>query len=118
MQILRTADDRFSNLAGYQFEPNYIEVSDSEDGALRIHYVDEGSETAEPVLMMHGEPTWSYLYRKMIPIVTEAGFRVIVPDLVGFGKSDKPSKRSDYTYERHVKGWWTLFTGRLRGGVC
>lgn len=102
MQILRTPDDRFSNLVGYPFEPNYIEVSDSEDGVLRIHYIDEGPKAAEPVLMMHGEPTWSYLYRKMIPIVTKAGFRVIAPDLVGFGKSDKPSKRSDYTYERHV----------------
>lgn len=102
MKILRTPDDRFSNLSEYPFEPNYLEVPDSEDGWLRIHYVDVGPNTAEPVLMMHGEPTWSYLYRKMIPIVTEAGFRVIAPDLVGFGKSDKPSKRSDYTYERHV----------------
>ena len=102
MRILRTPDDRFSNLAGYPFEPNYIEVPDGESGVLRIHYIDEGAETAEPVLMMHGEPTWSYLYRKMIPVVTKAGFRVIAPDLVGFGRSDKPSKRSDYTYERHV----------------
>jgi len=102
MKILRTPDDRFSNLAGYPYEPNYLEVPDSEDGWLRIHYVDVGPNKAEPVLMMHGEPSWSYLYRKMIPIVTDAGFRVIAPDLVGFGKSDKPSKRSDYTYERHV----------------
>lgn len=112
MQILRTADDRFSNLAEYHFEPNYIEVSDSEDGVLRIHYIDEGLQTAEPVLMLHGEPTWSYLYRKMIPIVAKAGFRVIAPDLVGFGKSDKPSERSDYTYERHVS-WMQAWLDRV-----
>jgi haloalkane dehalogenase len=112
MKTLRTANDRFSNLAGYPFEPNYIEVPDSEGGVLRIHYVDEGFKTAEPVLMMHGEPTWSYLYRKMIPIVTKAGFRVIAPDLVGFGKSDKPSERSDYTYERHVS-WMQAWLDRV-----
>jgi len=102
MQILRTDDERFSNLAGYPWEPNYIEVSDSEDGVLRIHYIDEGSKTAEPVLMMHGEPTWSYLYRKMIPIVTKAGFRVIAPDLVGFGKSDKTSHPKDLITHTNV----------------
>ena len=102
MKFLRTPDERFSKLAGYPFEPNYSEVPDSEGCILRIHYIDEGDDNAETVLMMHGEPSWSYLYRKMIPIVTAAGFRVIAPDLVGFGKSDKPSERSDYTYERHV----------------
>jgi haloalkane dehalogenase len=102
MEILRTPDERFSNLSNYPFEPNYIEIPDSEGGLLRVHYVDEGSKSAAPVLMMHGEPTWSYLYRKMIPIVAKAGYRVIAPDLVGFGKSDKPSIRSDYTYECHV----------------
>jgi haloalkane dehalogenase len=102
MKLLRTADDRFSNLIKYPFEPRYVNVPDSEGGWLRIHYIDEGSATAASVLMMHGEPSWSYLYRKMIPIITAAGFRVIAPDLAGFGRSDKPSERSDYTYERHV----------------
>jgi haloalkane dehalogenase len=97
MEILRTADERFSNLPGYSFEPHYVEV----DG-LRIHYVDEGPRGAEPVLMMHGEPSWSYLYRKMIPIIKAAGYRAIAPDLVGFGRSDKPVRREDYTYQRHV----------------
>jgi haloalkane dehalogenase len=97
MEILRTADERFGNLPGYSFEPHYVEV----DG-LRIHYVDEGPREAEPVLMMHGEPSWSYLYRKMIPIITAAGYRAIAPDLVGFGRSDKPAQREDYTYQRHV----------------
>ena len=97
MEILRTPDERFSNLPGYAFEPHYVEV----DG-LRVHYVDEGPASAEPVLMLHGEPSWSYLYRKMIPIITAAGYRAVAPDLVGFGRSDKPSRREDYTYQRHV----------------
>ncbi len=101
MEILRTADERFGNLPGYSFEPHYVEV----DG-LRIHYVDEGPRDAEPVLMMHGEPSWSYLYRKMIPIITAAGYRAIAPDLVGFGRSDKPARREDYTYQRHVDWMW------------
>lgn len=97
MEILRTPDDRFTNLPDYLFAPHYVEV----DG-VRIHYVDEGSQDAQPVLMLHGEPSWSYLYRKMIPIITEAGYRAIAPDLVGFGRSDKPTQRTDYTYQRHV----------------
>src|SRR5579864_1985979 len=97
MEILRTPDERFSNLPGYAFEPHYVEVD-----RLRVHYVDEGPASAEPVLMLHGEPSWSYLYRKMIPIITAAGHRAVAPDLVGFGRSDKPSQREDYTYQRHV----------------
>jgi haloalkane dehalogenase len=97
MESLRTPDERFTNLPGYPFAPHYTEV----DG-LRIHYLDEGPRDAAPVLMMHGEPSWSYLYRKMIPIVVGAGHRVVAPDLVGFGRSDKPVRREDYTYQRHV----------------
>jgi haloalkane dehalogenase len=97
MEILRTPDERFSNLPGYAFEPHYVEI----DG-VRVHYVDEGLASAEPVLMLHGEPSWSYLYRKMIPIITAAGYRAVAPDLVGFGRSDKPGQREDYTYQRHV----------------
>jgi haloalkane dehalogenase len=106
MDTLRTPDDRFKDLPGYDFEPNYVEVPDGEGGSLRVHYVDEGPRDAAPVLLMHGEPSWCYLYRKMIPIITGAGFRAIAPDLVGFGRSDKPSKRQDYTYQRHVD-WMT-----------
>lgn len=102
MKVLRTPDERFKNLQGFPFEPKYIEVPDGERGRLRVHYIDEGPRMAEPVLMMHGEPSWSYLYRKMIPILVEAGNRVIAPDLVGFGRSDKPSQNSDYTFQRHV----------------
>jgi len=97
VKILRTPDERFANLPGYSFAPNYVEV----DG-LRVHYVDEGPRGAAPVLMLHGEPSWSYLYRHMIPIVAAAGHRVVAPDLVGFGRSDKPAAREDYSYQRHV----------------
>jgi len=102
MKTLRTPDDRFHNLPGYPFEPNYVEVSDGDGGNLRIHYVDEGPKKADPVLLMHGEPSWSYLYRKMIPIILDAGNRAVAPDLVGFGRSDKPAERSQYTYQSHV----------------
>ena len=102
MKVLRTPDARFVNLPGWPFEPHYLEVPDGEGGSLRIHYVDEGPSFAAPVLMLHGEPSWAYLYRKMVPIIAGAGLRAIVPDLVGFGRSDKPARREDYTYQRHV----------------
>ena len=110
MQTLRTPDDRFSGLPGYSFAPNYVDVSDDEGGTLRVHYLDEGPAEGEVVLLMHGEPSWSFLYRKMVPVFTAAGYRVVVPDLVGFGRSDKPTQRGDYTYARHVE-WMraTLF---------
>jgi haloalkane dehalogenase len=102
MDALRTPDERFTDLPGYPFSPHYVDVPDPEGGTLRVHYLDEGQADAEPVLMLHGEPSWSFLYRKMIPTVVDAGLRAVVPDLVGFGRSDKPAKRSDYTYQRHV----------------
>jgi haloalkane dehalogenase len=102
MEKLRTDDSRFEGLPDYAFAPNYAEIGDG----LRLHYVDEGARDARPVLMMHGEPSWSYLYRHMIPPVAEAGYRVIAPDLIGFGKSDKPAETSDYSYTRHVE--WML----------
>lgn len=102
MKILRTPDDCFLNLPDYPFDPNFIKISDNRGGSLRIHYVDEGPKKSEPVLLMHGEPSWSYLYRKMIPIIIDAGLRAVAPDLVGFGRSDKPAQRSGYTYQRHV----------------
>ena len=101
MEILRTPDDRFADLADYPYDPNYLMC-----GELRIHYVDQGNSDDETVLMLHGEPSWSYLYRKMIPIIANAGHRVIAPDLMGFGKSDKPANQEDYTYQRHVD-WMT-----------
>jgi haloalkane dehalogenase len=102
MKILRTPDERFRNLPDFPFRPHYLDVPDGAGGSLRIHYVDEGPKGGEPVLLIHGEPSWSYLYRKMIPIFVQAGYRVASPDLVGFGRSDKPAERKDYTYQRHV----------------
>ncbi len=113
MQILRTPDDRFAGLAGYSFDPHYVEVDDSEGGTLRVHYLDEGPSDGEVALLMHGEPSWSYLYRKMIPVITAAGYRAIAPDLVGFGRSDKPAARTDYTYARHVEWMRAALFDRL-----
>jgi haloalkane dehalogenase len=97
MESLRTPDDRFANLPGYNFEPHYAEV----DG-MRMHYLDEGPREAAPALLLHGEPSWCYLYRKMVPILAAEGHRVLAPDLIGFGRSDKPVQREDYSYQRHV----------------
>ena len=82
MDALRTPDDRFDGLAGYPFSPRYEELPDGDGGTLRVHYVDEGPPDAPPVLMLHGEPSWSYLYRKMVPVIVDAGYRAIAPDLV------------------------------------
>lgn len=102
MNILRTPDSSFQDLPGYPFSPNYLDIQDG----LRMHYVDEGPKDAtETVLLLHGEPSWSYLYRKMIPVFADAGLRVIAPDLIGFGKSDKPADQTDYTYQKHLD--WT-----------
>jgi haloalkane dehalogenase len=102
MNYKRTPDERFDNLPDFPFAPHYQQVPDGEGGELRMHYLDEGPADGELVLLMHGQPSWCYLYRKMIPILVEGGCRVIAPDLVGFGKSDKPTERSDYTYANHV----------------
>lgn len=103
MDAVRTPDDRFEDLPGWTFAPRYVEVDDGEGGTLRVHYVDEGPADAAPVLLLHGEPSWGYLYRHMIPPLVAAGHRCIVPDLVGFGRSDKPTRPDDHTYERQVE---------------
>jgi len=102
MDTVRTPDDRFTDLPGYPFEPHYAELPDGDGGTLRVHYLDEGRSNGPVVLLMHGEPSWSYLYRDMIPPLVSAGHRVIAPDLVGFGRSDKPTETTDYSYARHV----------------
>lgn len=112
MRALRTPDERFDALPDYPFLPRYVEVSTTEGDRLRMHYVDEGPREAAPVLLLHGEPTWSYLYRKMIPIFAQAGHRVLAPDLIGFGKSDKPVRADAHTYARHV-AWLTEWIDRL-----
>lgn len=106
-EIIRTPEDRFENLKDYNFSSNYIDV---EEG-LRMHYLDEGSKEKPTVLLLHGEPSWSYLYRKMIPILSK-NFRVIAPDLVGFGKSDKLVNREDYSYQKHIN-WLVTFIKKL-----
>lgn len=103
MQTVRTPDDRFVDLADFPFEPHYADVPDQDGGTLRVHYLDEGPPDAAPVLLLHGEPSWSYLYRHMVPPLVAAGHRVIVPDQVGFGRSDKPTEQADYSYARHVQ---------------
>ena len=103
MEILRTPDSRFADLPDFPYAPHYAQVGD-----LRIHYIDEGLPDASPVLLMHGEPSWSFRDRHMIPVLVAAGHRPVAPDLVGFGRSDKPADRGDYTYQRHVdwiRGW-------------
>jgi haloalkane dehalogenase len=97
-EVFRTPDERFANLPGYEFAPNYVDV----DG-LRLHYLDEGPRDGRPIVCFHGEPSWAYLYRKMIGPFVEAGHRVIVPDYAGFGRSDKPTDRRWYSYDRHTE---------------
>ena len=103
MQVLRTPDERFANLPDFPYTPHYTDSRDASGATLRIATIDEGPRNAAPVLLLHGEPTWSFLYRKIIARLVANGHRVMAPDLVGFGRSDKPSERADYTYERHVK---------------
>ena len=100
--VLRTPDACFANLPDYPFAPHYAEIPDARFGSLRMHFVDEGPRDAPIALMLHGEPTWSFLYRKMIPLVAAAGYRAIAPDMIGFGRSDKPASRADYSYQGFV----------------
>ncbi|MEO7555015.1 MAG: haloalkane dehalogenase [Acidimicrobiales bacterium] len=104
MQFLRTPDDRFVNLPGYDYPPSYVDLAagDGSDTTLRLHYVDVAGTSDETVLLLHGEPSWSYLYRTMIPVLRATGHRCVAPDLIGFGRSDKPTSRTEYTYQRHV----------------
>ena len=104
---VRTPDGRFEGLSDYDFAPHYVDI----DG-MRMHYVDEGPRDGEVILLLHGEPSWSYLYRHMIPPLRDAGYRVIAPDLIGFGKSDKPTRKSDYSYAGHV-AWMRSFVEAL-----
>ena len=112
MRVLRTPDERFEGLADWPYAPHYLDINDVDGTALRIAYVDEGPRDGAIVLLMHGEPSWSYLYRGVIGPLVAAGHRVIAPDLIGFGRSDKPAARTDYTYERHV-AWMSAFLTQL-----
>ncbi|MGH3457122.1 haloalkane dehalogenase [Aeromicrobium sp.] len=112
MDVIRTPDERFENLPGYPFEPHWVSLDSGDGSTLRMHYVDEGPRDGAVIVLLHGEPTWSYLYRTMIPPLVEAGYRVLAPDLIGFGKSDKPAAIADYTYQRHVD-WVTSWLDTL-----
>ena len=103
METLRTADEQFADIPEFPYSPKYCEVSDQDGGMLRIAWVEYGPAEANPILMLHGEPSWSFLYRRMIPILAAAGHRIVCPDLVGFGRSDKPTRIEDHTYARHVE---------------
>lgn len=107
IDFIRTPEERFKRITNYSFKANYQDIN-----GLRMHYVDEGPATADPVLMLHGEPSWSYLYRHMIPVCAAAGHRVIAPDLIGFGKSDKPTQLDAYSYQSHMD-WMTDFIEKL-----
>ena len=106
MEVLRTPDACFAALPDFPYSPHYVDVG------VRVHYIDEGPRDAAPVLLLHGEPSWSFLYRHMIPALVRAGHRVVAPDLVGFGRSDKPANREDHTYARHVQ-WMREAISRL-----
>ncbi len=113
MKIVRTPDAAFAAISDFPFAPHYAEIVDPDDGTrLRLHYIDEGPRDGPVVLMMHGEPSWCYLYRHMIAPVVAAGYRVVAPDLIGFGKSDKPTRQSDYSYARHV-AWMRSWVEQL-----
>ena len=112
MDTLRTPDDRFADLPDYPFAPHYRTVVDAASGtSLRVHYLDEGPHDAAPVLLMHGEPSWSYLYRHFVRPLADRGHRVVAPDLIGFGRSDKPTQPDDHSYERHVAWMSDWLTG-------
>ena len=102
MEVLTTPDERFEKLADFPFEPHYVEVPAPRGGTLRMHYLDEGPRDAPAIWLMHGLPSWSFLFRKLIPPLVDAGFRVVAPDLIGHGRSDKPTYRPDYTLETHI----------------
>lgn len=111
MQVFRTPDSCFVGLREYDFPPHYAEVTAADGTALRMHFLDEGPRTGEPILCLHGQPSWSYLYRKMIPLLTAAGHRVLAPDLIGFGRSDKPASLDDYSCAAHVDWLHQWLTG-------
>lgn len=113
MDLLRTPDDRFAGLPDFPFRPNYVEVPTGDGGDLRIHYLDEGPRDGAVVVLMHGEPSWSFLYRRVIPSLVSAGLRCVAPDLVGFGRSDKPATQADHTYARHVEWMRAALFDRL-----
>lgn len=109
--VLRTPGDRFTDLPDFPFAPHHVEVEADGVPPLRMHHLDEGPDDGPVVLLLHGQPTWSYLYRHVVPVLVDAGLRVVAPDLVGFGRSDKPARATDYTLERHIAWMRSLVVG-------
>lgn len=112
MKVVRTPDDRFADLPDFPFEPRYVELAGPDATPLRMHYVDEGDPAAPTVLLVHGEPTWSFLYRHVVSALVDAGLRAVVPDHIGFGRSDKIIEKTAYTFERHLD-WLHQFVRAL-----
>lgn len=108
MRLLRTPEDRFADLPEFDFPTRYADIENPRDGIVRIGYTEAGPADGPPVLLLHGEPSWSFLYRKLLPVLADAGLRAIAPDLVGFGRSDKPADIAEHTYARHVE-WMRAF---------
>ena len=113
--VLRTPDDRFAELPGFGFEPHYFSVHSEKFGPLRMHFIDEGSADAPVVLLLHGQGSWSYLYRNMTPQLVAAGYRVVAPDYIGFGRSDKLPAEADYSFDAHVE-WLAEFIAGMDFG--
>ncbi len=118
VKVLRTPDARFTALEDFSYTPHYLEIEDPQLGKLRVHFLDEGPADGHTIVLLHGQATWSYSFRDMIPVLTTAGYRVVAPDLVGFGRSDKPADWEAHTFERHVD-WLTatLQTLEIKGAT-
>lgn len=117
MTVIRTPDERFADLPGFAFEPNYIDVPDEQFGSLRMHYLDEGPPDGHVILLTHGQGCWSYIFRHMIPVLAGSGYRIIAPDYIGFGRSDKLPDTEDYTFQKHVDWLTAFFHGMKFAGV-
>jgi len=117
MNIIRTPDERFENLPGYNFDPHYLELADAQFGSLRMHYVDEGPQDGNAIVLLHGQGCWAFIYRKIIPILAAEGYRVIAPDYIGFGRSDKLPDTDDYSFEKHVNWLTSFLTGMDLTGI-
>lgn len=117
MQVLKTPESAFSKIVDFPYSPQYVHVTDTVSSEIAMAYYQAGPKDGHTILLMHGEPTWAYLYRKMMPVLADAGFNVLVPDLIGFGRSDKPTRREDYTYARHVIWVKEWFNQVVKGSV-
>ena len=117
MQVLKTPESAFSSITDFPYKPKYVQVTDTVSAEIAMAYYQCGPEDGHTILLLHGEPSWGYLYRTMIPILADAGFNVLVPDLIGFGRSDKPTRREDYTYARHLIWLKDWFNQTIEGKV-